>query len=184
MPNDKVVLGFIGTGRQCFYHNIPGFVRNKQTQTVAVCDVDSRRLGEAKKRVAEIYAKSASLTKPAEIKAYTDYRELLERSDIDAVMISTPDHWHARQAVDAMKAGKHVALEKPIIRTIAEGQTLVKTAAETKRIFRVDSEFRSGKAAHRAAELVRSGRLGAIRNVLVCVPSTDVPCPPQPDMPV
>ncbi|MDR3234894.1 MAG: Gfo/Idh/MocA family oxidoreductase [Planctomycetaceae bacterium] len=184
MPNDKLVMGLIGTGRQCYHQNIPGFVRNKRTQVVALCDVDLWRLEESKKKVAEIYEKSVSLTKPAAIQTYTDYKELLERSDIDAVMISTPDHWHTQQAVEAMKAGKHVALEKPIIRTIAEGQQLVSTAAETKRIFRVDSEFRSGKGAHRAAELVRNGRLGDIKSVLVCVPDTDVSCPPQKEMPV
>jgi predicted dehydrogenase len=177
-------MGLIGTGRQCFAHNIPGYVRNKRNQVVALCDVDSWRLTEAKKKVLELYEKSTSLTKPANIATYADYKELLARSDIDAVMISSPDHWHHTQAVDAMKAGKHVALEKPIIRTLAEGKELVQVAAETKRIFRVDSEFRSGKAAHQAAELVRNGVLGKIKNVLVSVPQSDVPCPPQPDMPV
>jgi predicted dehydrogenase len=184
LPNDLLRMGLIGTGRQCFYHNIPGYVRNKRNQVVALCDVDSWRLDEAKKKVLELYDKSTSLVKPADIKTYVDYKELLERSDIDAVMISTPDHWHAAQAIDAMRAGKHVALEKPIIRTITEGKELVKVSAETKRIFRVDSEFRSGKAAHQAAELVRNGRLGKIKKVLVAVPQSDVPCPPQSEMPV
>ncbi|MDR1962787.1 MAG: Gfo/Idh/MocA family oxidoreductase, partial [Planctomycetaceae bacterium] len=184
LPNNLLRMGLIGTGRQCFYHNIPGFVRNKRNQVVALCDVDSWRLAEAKKKVLELYEKSVSLLKPASIETYVDYKELLARSDIDAVMISTPDHWHAAQAIDAMRAGKHVALEKPIIRTIAEGKELVNVSAETKRIFRVDSEFRSGKAAHQAAELVRNGRLGKIKNVLVAVPQSDVPCPPQTEMPV
>ncbi|MDR1959116.1 MAG: Gfo/Idh/MocA family oxidoreductase [Planctomycetaceae bacterium] len=184
LPNNLLRTGLIGTGRQCFYHNIPGYVRNKRNQVVALCDVDSWRLAEAKKNVLELYEKSVSLVKPASIETYVDYKELLTRTDIDAVMISTPDHWHAVQAVDAMRAGKHVALEKPIIRTIAEGKELVKVSAETKRIFRVDSEFRSGKAAHQAAELVRNGRLGKIKSVLVSVPQSDVPCPPQAAMPV
>jgi predicted dehydrogenase len=177
-------MGLIGTGRQCLAHNIPGYVRNKKNQVVALCDVDSWRLAEAKKNVLELYEKSTSLVKPKSIETYVDYNELLARKDIDAVMISTPDHWHATQAVDAMRAGKHVALEKPIIRTISQGQELVRVSAETKRIFRVDSEFRSGKSAHQAAELVRNGRLGKIKNVLVSVPQSDVPCPPPPDMPV
>ena len=184
LPNDILRMGMIGTGRQCMAHNIPGFVRNVRNQVVALCDVDSWRLEEAKKKVLELYGQSVSLKKPASVDTYLDYKELLARSDIDAVMISTPDHWHTIQAVDAMRAGKHVSLEKPIIRTIAEGQELVKVSAETKRIFRVDSEFRSGKGAHRAAELVRNGRLGKVKSVLVCVPETDVPCPPQPEMPV
>jgi predicted dehydrogenase len=184
LPNNLLRMGLIGTGRQCFHHNIPGYVRNKRNQVVALCDVESWRLDEAKKKVCELYDKSVSLVKPADIKTYVDYKELLERSDIDAVMISTPDHWHTTQAVDAMRAGKHVALEKPIIRTITEGKELVKVSAETKRLFRVDSEFRSGKAAHQAAELVRNGRLGKIKKVLVAVPQSDVPCPPQSEMPV
>ena len=184
LPNDILRMGMIGTGRQCMAHNIPSFVRNVRNQVVALCDVDSWRLEEAKKRVLEFYERSVSLKKPTSIDTYVDYHELLARSDIDAVLISTPDHWHTIQAVDAMRAGKHVSLEKPINRTIAEGQEIVKVSAETKRVFRVDSEFRSGKGAHRAAELVVNGRLGKIKNVLVCVPESDIPAPPQPEMPV
>ena len=184
LPNNILRMGMIGTGRQCYHVNIPGFVRNRRNQVVALCDVDSWRLGEAKKKVLELYEQSVSLVKPKSVETYVDYRELLARSDIDTVLISTPDHWHAVQAVDAMRAGKHVALEKPITRSIAEGQEIVRVAAETKRVFRVDSEFRSGKGAHRAAELVRNGRLGKITKALVCVPETDIPCPPQPEMPV
>ena len=186
LPNDYVRMGLIGTGRQCFHHNIPGFVRNKRNQVVALCDVDSWRLEECKKKVLELYETSVSLApvRPKSVDTYVDYKELLARSDIDAVMISTPDHWHAVQAIDAMRAGKHVALEKPIIRTLAEGQELVKVSAETKRIFRVDSEFRSGKAAHFAAELVRNGRLGKISKVIVAVPQSDAPLPPQTEMAV
>ncbi|MDR3111498.1 MAG: Gfo/Idh/MocA family oxidoreductase [Planctomycetaceae bacterium] len=184
LPNNLLRMGLIGTGRQCVAHNIPSYVRNKRNQVVAICDVDSWRLAEAKKKILELYKKSVSLVKPASIETYVDYKELLARNDIDAVMISTPDHWHATQAIDAMRAGKHVALEKPVIRTITEGKELVKVSAETKRIFRVDSEFRSGKAAHQAAELVRNGRLGKIKSVLVCVPQSDVPCPAQTDMPI
>jgi len=184
LPNDLLRMGMIGTGRQCVAHNIPGFVRNRRNQVVALCDVDSWRLEEAKKRVLDLYERSVSLQKPRSVDTYADYQDLLARTDIDAVLISTPDHWHTTQTVDAMRAGKHVALEKPITRSIAEGQEIVKVSAETKRVFRVDSEFRSGKGAHRAAELVRNGRLGKIRNVLVCVPQSDVPLPPQPEMPI
>lgn len=187
LPNSFVRMGLIGTGRQCSAHNIPGFVRNVRNKVVALCDVDAWRMQECKNKVLEFYEKSVSLApvRPKSIDTYVDYKELLERADIDAVMISTPDHWHAIQAVDAMKAGKHVALEKPIVRTFAEGRELVRVSAETKRIFRVDSEFRSGKAAHQAAELVRNGRLGKIKRVIVGVPGTDVALTtPQEEMPV
>ena len=186
LPNNYVRMGLIGTGRQCYHHNIPGFVRNKRNQVVAMCDVDSWRLEECKKKVLELYEQSVSLApvRPKSIATYVDYKELLQREDIDAVMISTPDHWHAIQAIDAMRAGKHVALEKPIIRTFEEGKQLVEVSAETKRLFRVDSEFRSGQAAHHAAELVRNGRLGKIHRVIVAVPESDIPLEPQQEMPI
>ncbi|MCL2117253.1 MAG: Gfo/Idh/MocA family oxidoreductase [Planctomycetaceae bacterium] len=186
LPNSFVRMGLIGTGRQCYFHNIPGFVRNQRNQVAALCDVDSWRLEECGKKVLELYETSVSLARvrPKNIDTYVDYHELLDRQDIDAVMISTPDHWHTAQAIDDMRAGKHVALEKPVIRTIAEGKELVKVSAETKRIFRADSEFRSGKAAHHAAELVRNGRLGKIHRVVVTVPESDVPLAAQPDMPI
>lgn len=183
-PNDKIRLGLIGTGRQCMFHNIPGFVRQVDAQVVALCDVDSWRLEQAHRKVVDIYNQSVSLLKPASIDTYVDYNDLLSRTDIDAVVISTPDHWHAQQALDAMRAGKHVALEKPIIRTIAEGQELVRVSRETQKLFRVDSEFRSGAGAHRAAELVRNGHLGKVHRVVVAVPQSDVACPPQADMEV
>lgn len=187
MPSDRVRMGMIGTGRQCYLHNIPGFVRNKRCSVIALCDVDSWRLKESKKKVLELYEKNVSLTpvRPKSVETYVDYKELLARDDIDAIMISTPDHWHMEQTRDAFLAGKHVALEKPIVRTIADGREIVELAKNAKKTFRVDSEFRSGAAAHRAAELVRNGRLGKIHNVVVGVPGNmDQFCPPQEEMPV
>jgi predicted dehydrogenase len=87
-------------------------------------------------------------------------------------------------ALDAMRAGKDVALEKPITRTIREGQQLIEASRRYERVFRVDSEFRSGKPAHRATTLVRNGYIGKVKRVTVGVPGTDVPCPPQPEVPV
>jgi len=113
-----------------------------------------------------------------------EFRDLLARKDVDAVMISTPDHWHAPMAIAALEAGKDVSLEKPITRTIAEGRRLSDTAAKLKRVFRVDSELRSIRSVHRAAELIRNGRLGRVHTVTVGVPGSDVGCPPQPQMPV
>jgi len=183
-PSERVVMGMIGTGRQCFYKNIPLFSREKDCQIVAVCDVDSWRMAEAKKKVEAAYASAAAAGTYRGCESYLDYEDLLAREDIDAVMISTPDHWHAKMALDAMAAGKDVALEKPITRTIKEGQQLIAAAKEGKRIFRVDSEFRSGTGAHKAAELVRNGRLGRVHAVTVGVPQSDIPCPIPPEMPV
>ncbi len=183
-PNDRVTMGFIGCGRQTYHHNIPLFVRTPGVQPLAVCDVDTWRLDEAVKRIREQYDSGKARGSFSSVDKYADYQELLARGDIDAVMIATPDHWHAAMALDAMKAGKDVALEKPIIRTVCQGQKLIAAANEHKRIFRVDSEFRSGKPAHWATSIVRNGYLGKVKRVIACVPQTDVPCPPQPDMPV
>ncbi len=171
-------------GRQAYLVNIKQFLRMPEVQIVAVCDVDSWRLENARAAVEEHYAGSAPSGTYRGCDTYVDFRELLARGDIDAVMISTPDHWHAPMAVAAMNAGKDVSLEKPITRTVAEGRKLSNLAAKLGRVFRVDSEFRSCRSVHQAAELVRNGRIGQVHTVTVGVPGTDVPCPPQPEMPV
>jgi len=176
-PSETVTMGMIGTGRQCYYANIPLFQGQPDCRIVAVCDVDSWRLAQAKKKVDAYNEARRGIA--AGCAAYTDYRELLARNDIDAVMISTPDHWHAKTALDAMAAGKDVALEKPIIRTIRNGKRLAEAAKKRGRIFRVDSEFRVGGPARRAYCLLQSGVLGKIGAVRVGVPGTDAPLPPQ-----
>jgi predicted dehydrogenase len=183
-PSQRVTMGFIGCGRQVHYHNIPLFVRTPGVQTLALCDVDSWRLNNAVQRVKEQYESGKAKGSYAPAATYVDYQELLARDDIDAVMISTPDHWHAKMALDAMASGKDVALEKPITRTVREGQQLIEAAKRYQRVFRVDSEFRSGAPAHRATSVVRNGLIGQVRRVTTCVPQSDIPSPPQPEMPV
>ncbi|GAB6185092.1 Gfo/Idh/MocA family oxidoreductase [Thermopirellula anaerolimosa] len=181
-PGNTVTMGMIGTGRQCYHKNIPLFQRQPDCRILAVCDVDAWRMNEAKKLVDEYNREKHGMT--AGCAAYRDYHDLLARDDIDAVMISTPDHWHVVMAMEAMQAGKDTALEKPILRTIAEGRRLQKASQESGRIFRVDSEFRVGEPARRAYSVVQSGLLGKIGKVRVGVPESDVGCPPQPEMPV
>ncbi|MBI2478439.1 MAG: Gfo/Idh/MocA family oxidoreductase, partial [Planctomycetia bacterium] len=183
-PSERVRMGFIGCGRQCYQKNIPLFVRTPGVQAMAVCDVDQWRLDNAVTQVQAQYESGKAPGSYSAVSKYVDYQELLARDDIDAVMISTPDHWHTIMALDAMKAGKDVALEKPITRTIGEGQQLVEAAEKLHRVFRVDSEFRSGRPAHRATSLVRNGYIGKVHRVTVGVPESDVACPPQPQMPV
>jgi len=161
-PGNKVTMGFIGCGRQACSLNIPQFMTVPGVQVVAVCDVDSWRLDQAKKLVEGFYTKKHDAGFKG-CEAYKDFRELLARPDMDAVMISTPDHWHVPMAIAAVKAGKDVSLEKPITRYIDEGRMLADLCAEHKRVFRVDSEFRSLEPMHRAAELVRNGRIGKLR---------------------
>ncbi|TWT83542.1 Alpha-N-acetylgalactosaminidase [Planctomycetes bacterium CA13] len=181
-PSETIRMGMIGTGRQCYLKNIPLFQRQPDCRIVAVCDPDAWRMNQAKEKV-DKYNQSKHGMKD-QCATYADYEDLLARDDIDAVMISTPDHWHRVMAVEAMKAGKDVALEKPIIRTIKEGQQLRDAAEKYNRIFRVDSEFRVGTPARRAYSIVQSGVLGKIHKVYACVPKSDIPLDPQPDMPV
>jgi len=183
-PNERVTMAFIGCGRQTYLKNIPLFVRTRGVQALAVCDVDSWRRDKAVAQIKAQYDSGKAKGTFSPVEKYVDYQDVLARDDIDTVMIGTPDHWHTPMALDAMKAGKDVALEKPITRTIAEGQQLIDAAREHKRVFRVDSEFRSGKPAHWATSVVRNGYIGKVRKVVVCVPESDVPCPPQPEMPV
>ena len=162
-PGNKVTMGFIGCGRQAYSSNIPQFMAVRGVQVVAVCDVDSWRLDQAKKLVEGFYTKKNDAGFKG-CEAYKDFRELLARPDMDAVMISTPDHWHVPMAIAAVKAGKDVSLEKPITRYINEGRMLADLCAKHKRVFRVDSEFRSLEPMHRAAELVRNGRIGKLED--------------------
>jgi len=183
-PGNRIGVGMIGVGRQAYQVNMKQFLGMDDVQIVAVCDVDSWRKENAKKAIESHYGKNRPSGSYRGCASYVDFRELLARKDVDAVMISTPDHWHVPMAVAAFAAGKDVALEKPITRTIAEGRKLSDLAASRKRVFRVDSELRSTRGVHRAAELVRNGRIGKVRTVTVGVPGSDVGCPPQPDMPV
>jgi predicted dehydrogenase len=183
-PSQRITVGMIGIGRQARFTNAKQFLGMPDVQIVAVCDVDAWRLENAKQQVEEAYAKGKTSGAYRGCDTYQDFRELLARKDIDAVMISTPDHWHVPMALAAMEAGKDVSLEKPITRSIGEGRKLSDTAKRLNRVFRVDSELRSYAHIVQAAELVRNGRIGKVHTVTVGVPGSDVGCPPQPEMPV
>jgi predicted dehydrogenase len=135
----------------------------KGVEYVAVCDVDKghrEKAVEDVKKAAEAHKKDAS-----DVKAYEDFRELLDRKDVQAVTIATPDHWHVLVAIDALRKGKDVYCEKPLTLTIAEGQALLKVVKGTKAIFQVGSQQRSDDRFRLACELVRNGRLGKIKTV-------------------
>jgi predicted dehydrogenase len=176
-PSNRITVGVIGVGRQTVYVNLKQFFSMPDVQVVAVCDVDSWRLANAKRQVDEAYSNQACRT-------FANHRELLADKSIDAVFIGTPDHWHTPMSIEAFKAGKDVSCEKPITRTIAQGRALSDAARKYKRIFRNDSEFRSLENFHRAVTLVRNGRIGKLEAIRAGVPATDVGCPPQPDMAV
>ena len=181
-PSERIAVGMIGVGRQAKVYNIPQFLKMPEVQVAAVCDVDAWRLDNAKRQVEQAYAKEQSSGNYKGCDACVDFQEILGRGDIDAVMISTPDHWHAPIALAALEAGKDVSLEKPTTRCITEGRAIADKVAAHKRIFRVDSEFRSLKHVHHAAQLIRNGRLGRIHAVTVVLPKDDLIYGPQPDM--
>jgi myo-inositol 2-dehydrogenase / D-chiro-inositol 1-dehydrogenase len=183
--SERVTVGMIGTGRQTFLVNLPQFLAMPDVQVVAICDVDDWRLSATAEKVASAHADRNAAGSYRACQSYTDYRQLLEHQDLDAVMIATPDHWHVPQAIEAARAGKHVSLEKPITRTVAEGQRLIQAIQQHDRVFRMDSEMRSHAWLHRLAEIVRNGGVGTVKAVRVGVPAgDDVACPPTPEMPV
>jgi predicted dehydrogenase len=183
-PSQRINVGMIGIGRQARQTNVKQFLKMPDVQILAVCDVDAWRLANAKQQVEEAYAQQSPAGAYRGCRAYADFHELLARRDIEAVMISAPDHWHVPIAMASLEAGKDVSLEKPITRSIAEGRKLAEMVKKQGRIFRVDSELRSYPHIVQAAELVRNGRIGKVHTVTVGVPGSDVGCPPQPDMPV
>jgi myo-inositol 2-dehydrogenase / D-chiro-inositol 1-dehydrogenase len=183
-PCQKINIGLIGMGRQMMGANLKPFLVNPKTQVVAVCDVDSWRLENGKKAVEDCYSKQKESGTWKGCKTYSDFRELLANKDIDAVMISTPDHWHAVMAIMAAKAGKDVSCEKPLNLSIREGRLVADAMKKYERIFRTDSEFRSGVAYHRACELVRNGRIGKLHTIRTGCPTESFTGEAAPDMPV
>lgn len=165
--NDRILTGHIGVRNQGG-SNLRSFIN----QAVAVCDVDSEVLGKAVKQVEQS-------GRPCE--AFSDYRRLLERKDIDAVVISTPDHWHALMTIHACQAGKDVYCEKPLSLTIAEGRQMVTAARQGQRIVQTGSQQRSDKGFRLACELVRAGRVGTLQQVLVGIPGPNHPGEPIAD---
>lgn len=182
-PSNRITMGFIGTGRQATYANIPGFLSQPDAQIVAVCDVDSWRLEEARRQVADHYAQATAAGSYQGCATFRDWRELIARKDIDAVMISTPDHWHMIQAIAALRAGKDVSCEKPLSRNVAAGRLLVETVNAHQRVFCTDSEFRASRSMHKAAQLVRNGKIGKLQRIITATPK-DSTVGPQPEMPV
>jgi predicted dehydrogenase len=181
-PSNRINVGAIGTGRISRGHDLPGIWQYDTARIMAVCDLDRNRAQDAVTLVNETYAKQAG--KPySGVTAYTNYRELLANRDVDAVVISTPDHWHALVAMDAVAAGKDVYLQKPASLTIAEGRALSDAVHRAGRIFQIGSQQRSTVQFRVAAELVRNGRIGQLKTVEIGLPgdpSGDV----EPDMPV
>lgn len=180
--NDRLNFGFIGVGKQGRYL-LSDFIKRKETQVIAVADVDTTRRESAKKLIKDFYAKQTDRGQYNGCKAYNDFREVLARRDIDAVVIATPDHWHALIATAAAHAGKDIYCEKPMSESIHEARAMVNAVRKNKRVFQTGSMQRSSKEFRTACELVRNGRIGKITNVRVAVGGPgkwcDLPAEPE-----
>ena len=181
-PSDKINIGWIGCGRQG-RGDISGTMRFDTAMVIAVADVDSNRTELGKKLIEAGYAKKTGATNPVDVKMYDDYKELLLNKSIDAVMITTPDHWHSQPAIEAALAGKDIYLEKPTSLTIKEGRLLSDVVKKTKVILQVGTQQRSSTQFRFAAELVRNGRIGKLHTVKIGLPG-DPSGPPAVEAPV
>lgn len=170
--NDRVNVGAIGVGRISRVHDMKEVLKISDARIVAVCDLDSKRLALGKQMVDESYAAKSGKAWSSTL-TYSDYHELLANKDIDAVIISTPDHQHALNAVHAVRAGKDVYLQKPAALTIAEGRTMADAVKKSGRIVQIGSQQRSDNPwpqFRRACELVRNGRIGELKHVEIGLP--------------
>jgi predicted dehydrogenase len=181
-PSNRINIGAIGVGRISRGHDLPGISQFDQARIMAVCDLDFNRLEDGKALVNAYYAKKTGKDYNG-VTGYHNYHELLANKDIDAVVISTPDHQHAILAVDAVHAGKDVYLQKPASLTIAEGRAMSNAVMASGQILQIGSQQRSWKQFHRACELVRNGRIGQIKHVEIGLPG-DPSGPEAPPMPI
>ena len=181
--NKKLTIGQIGCGRIARDHDMPGVMQYDNARLIAVCDVDSNRMKDAKTLVETYYSKKTGSNKTVDVKMYGDYKEMLKNKDIDAVVISTPDHWHSQPAIEAALAGKDVYLQKPTSLTVEEGRILSDIIQKKGTILQVGTQQRSMSQFRVAAELVRNGRIGKLHTVKVGLPG-DPSGPEAPKMPV
>lgn len=174
-PSDRIGMGFIGLGTMGSGHlfgeawtYLPGgFAARADVQVLALCDVLRDRRIQVQNRLHEFYAQRYGSGNYKSSEVYNDFRDVLARDDIDAVLIATPIHWHATMTVFAAKAGKDVYCEKPTAVTIHESKAMVKAVLENKRVFQAGTQQRSeydGKF-HRACELIRNGRIGQVKEI-------------------
>jgi len=182
-PSNKINIGQIGFGRIAQSHDMAETIRYDQAQFIAVCDVDKKRLQDGKQFIDSYYAKKTGKSNYSNAKMYDDYNELLLNKDIDAVIISTPDHWHSEPAARAALAKKDIYLQKPTSLTVAEGRFLSDLVKRQGVILQVGTQQRSSPQFRIAAELVRNGRIGKLHTVKIGLPG-DPAGPEAPEMPV
>lgn len=174
-PSNRINVGFIGLGNQSKI-DLPAFLENEDVQVLAVCDVNAGSYGyrvpgdflgrqPGKQIVEKYYADKSPTGTYKGCGAYNDFRDLLSREDIDAVVITVPDHWHAVMTIAAAKAGKDIYCEKPLSLTVDDGKAMVKAVREHNRILQTGSQHRSNESIRRGCELVRNGRIGELKRI-------------------
>jgi myo-inositol 2-dehydrogenase/D-chiro-inositol 1-dehydrogenase len=170
-PSNKINIGQIGVGRIARSSDLPGVMKHEIARVVACSDLDQKRLKNGKIFIENYYNGEKGSKQYIDVKMYDDYREMLQNKDIDAVIISTPDHWHAQPAIEAALKGKDIYLQKPNSLTITEGRLLSDVVNRQKVILQVGTQVRSIQQQYRrAAELVRNGRIGKLHTVKLSFP--------------
>ena len=165
-PNDKIQLGFIGVGRQG-RGLMENFIKYDSAAILSCSDVDIDKMNLFEKTYHE---KSTTAKKPVhKVKKYSHYREMLNDKEIDAVVIASPDHWHAQMSIDAAKAGKDIYCEKPLSSSVAEGRAMVDATRKYDRVFQTGSMQRSWNQFRHAVELIRNGYIGTVQKVYVAI---------------
>jgi hypothetical protein len=195
-PSNRIHTALIGLGNQSTV-DLPAFLQHNDAQVVAVCDVNTASHGyrspeqflgrkPGQDAVNAYYAKRTGVGRYKGCDAYTDFREVLGRDDVDAVVIIVPDHWHALMTIAAAKAGKDIYCEKPLSLTIRQGQEMVKAVRKHKRVLQTGSMYRSSPSARFACELVRNGRIGQLKRIITEVAKNNAksPAPGWKPMPV
>lgn len=195
-PSNRINVAVIGNGNQSTI-DLPAFMGHDDCQVLAVCDVNTASYGYktpqqflgrkvAQEKVNAFYAEKTQSGQYKGCDAYNDFREVLGRTDIDAVAIIVPDHWHAVMTIMAAKAGKDIYCEKPLSLCIAQGQAMVKAVREHKRILQTGSHYRSSPANRFGCELVRNGRIGQLKRITAYLPPNNAedPGPGWQPMPV
>ena len=177
-PSERITMACIGVGSRGG-GNMRSFLGRDQVRILAICDVDQDRRGNAKGQVDKKYQNN-------DCKTYLDFREVIDRKDIDALSLALPDHWHSIPVVMAARAGKDMYAEKPLARTIREGRAMVDAVTRYNRVWQTGSQQRSTSNFHRACELVRNGRIGKVTRVEVGLPTgkaakDNPPVQPVPD---
>ncbi|CAH1001752.1 Inositol 2-dehydrogenase/D-chiro-inositol 3-dehydrogenase [Neolewinella maritima] len=173
-PSNKLNIAQIGFGRIAKGHDLPETMKNDVARVIAVCDVDSKRKELGKAFIEDYYRQHSGSDQLVDVQMYDDYRELLADSDIDGVIVSTPDHWHAQPAIEAALAGKDVYLQKPTSLTVEEGRMMSDIVHRTGIVFQLGSQQRSTDPwpqFRQTCELVRNGRIGTVTRVEIGLPS-------------